>query len=333
MRYKSGLLGLILAGSVLVSPAFAADATTPEFTFRMADDSNPGQTLSETTGRWSDEINAQSHGRIHVQHFTSATLGDALALIQGVQNGTVDMIGTTVPNLAGVEKGLGLFSMPYLVDDVASARRLANSPVAASLLARLEDKRIKPFTLGTNGFLVITMRDRAIQKPEDLKGLRVRSLPNKINQAFYTTLGAVPVAIPYTQVYLALKQGVVDGIESSLTGVYTTKLYEVAKNVSLTNHAWLPQVFAMNLAAFKKLPPDLQKVVADAAKVAADQSWDMEEKGAENFRKLIQDKGTQVGDVADKAAFRKVLQPVYDQFGPELGSADLVQMQKFGKAQ
>src|SRR5262249_29953865 len=133
MPWRRLYSAVTIAASLLMSSAFATETAKPQFTFRLADDSIPGQTLSDTAQRWADEINAESHGRIRVQHFTNKSLGDDLSLIQGLRNGSIDMLATAIPNLTGVEASLGLFSTPFLVEDSASARRLADSPVAAKL--------------------------------------------------------------------------------------------------------------------------------------------------------------------------------------------------------
>jgi len=323
------LLGLVQFGTgAAIASAQTQAPVTPEFTFKCADDSYPGQTLSDTTGIWADEINKRSHGRIHVDHFTSATLGSSVTLIQQLRLGAIEMVGSTVPNLAGIDGHLAAFTMPFLFEDANVARKAANGATAVALLGELEAQGIKGLNLGTNGFQVLTMRDKAILTPADLKGLRIRSLPSKIDTAAISALGANPTPIVYAQLYLALQNGTVDGTESSLSAVGAIKAYEVAKYISLTYHAWLPQIFIMNLKAFQSLPPDLQKVVTDSARYAADLSWQREEIAA---TKLVQDytsRGMKINTIANRAAFRDLMRPVYDQMGPDIGTDTLAKLRQ-----
>lgn len=297
-----------------------AQQMAPEFIFRCADDSYPGQTLSDTTGIWADEINKRSHGRIHVEHFTSATLGNSVTLIQQARLGAVDMVGSTIPNLVGIDSRLAVFTMPFLFDGPAAAHRAASSATTATLLKVLEDKGIKAFDLGTNGFQVLTMRDKPVREPSDLKGLRIRSLPSKLNSSTLSAFGADPTPIVYAQLYVAMQNGTVDGTESSLSAVGAIKLYEVAKYVSLTYHSWLPQIFIMNLNTFKKLPPDLQKVVTDAAHDVAETTWKREDLSEQSLIRDYTAKGMKVNQVPDRAAFRKLLDPVYASMTAQFGS-------------
>lgn len=318
------LLALMQVG-VTTRPAAAA---APEFTFKCADDSYPGQTLSDTTGMWADEINKRSHGRIHVEHYTSATLGSSVTLIGQLRLGAVEMIGSTVPNLVGIDGRLAAFTMPFLYENAAQARKSSSSPAAWALLNGLQDKGIKAFDLGTNGFQVLTMRDRDVKTPADVKGLRIRSLPSKINTATLTAFGADPTPIVYAQLYVALQNGTVDGTESSLSAVGAIKMYEVAKNISLTYHAWLPQIFLMNLKAFQSLPPDLQKVVAEAAHDVASRTWKREDDAEATLIREYTAHGMKINQKPDRAAFQKLLGPVYDELSPSVGADAIAKLRQ-----
>jgi len=305
-------------------PAQAAD---PLYTFRLATAGNVGQPLYETAKAWADEINTKSNGRIHVDVFPNSQLGDEPASVQGVLTGTIDMGAITIPPWTTVEPRLGVFALPYIFRSIQQAEAKAKSPTALGILNSLEAKGAKAFALGDDGWLVISSK-KALRAPADFSNVRIRVLPGPIDAATMKAFGAQPQQVAYAEMYLALKQGVIDAAEASLTGQYTSKMYEVTKFLALTNHLWLPDILVMNSAKFAALPPDLKTIVTNAAQVAVAVSFADEAKLTEDYSKRLAANGMEVIRYTDIAPFQAAARPVWDQFSDRIGKPLIDEMAK-----
>ena len=165
-------------------------------------------------------------------------------------------------------------------------------------------------------------KPRPITSPADFAGLKIRVQNDPVQIDTFKTLGSVPTATAFSEVYSALQTGVIDGAENSATSVRNMKHFEVAKFFSLTEHMRLPDLLIMNLAAFNKLPADLQKVLMDTAKQAElfqRKAWlDAEDADL----KFIEEKGMKINKVEQKP-FVDAAKPVYDKYGAKFG--DLIE--------
>jgi TRAP-type transport system periplasmic protein len=330
-----GLAGMSIAACALVT-AFGFTAlksdranAADKFEFRLADDSNAGETLSDVAQWFADQVTKRSNGRVTITHFTSSTLGTGSALIQGVKNGSIDMINLGASFYVQLYKPLGVLGVPFLFENDGAAKKAAESATASKLLAGLGDKGLNGLALGSNGWIDIITHDKAVKQLSDLKGMRIRALPSQIDIKTLTAFGAVPVHLESKQLYLALRQGTVDGVEATLHLAAKAKLAEVAKYVTLTRQSWLPMIMSMNMAQYKKLPPDLQALVSKTATEAMAMSWAEEQREEVKYDKALKDEGMTVIKLAPKAAaeFHAAAKAVYPGFASIVGADNLKAMQ------
>ena len=315
----------LVTGARPFAPAVASAQTPATFEFKLADDSNPGETLSDV-GQWfADEVTKQSRGRITIKHFTSSTLGGGSSVVQGARGGWIDISAEGMSYYISILPELGAFTVPYMFSNPDQARRAANSAAGQAMLADLKSKGLVALGIGTNGWIDILTRNKAIQTPADFKGLRLRTLPSAVDVATMKALGAEAVNLETSQVYVSLQQGLVDGAEVTLHLTAGAKLYEVTKNYNMTHQSWLPFVMAMNLDQFNKLPPDLQKLMTRIATEAVARSWPEEEKEDSGYQQKLKADGLLFSTYspADIAAFRAVTEPLYPTFGVSIGQDNL----------
>jgi len=175
--------------------------------------------------------------------------------------------------VSAVVPELGVFDIPCLFRDVAHAKAVAQGPVGAAIAAKFADKGLTLLALGKQGFRNITNSKHPIRTPDDLKGLKIRVIPNEIYLMTFKALGAEVVPMDFPLVYAALKDGRLDGQENPVPTIANSRFNEVQKYLTLTGHFFAPIAFVANRAMFEQLDPNDQAALIAAAKAAAEVTW------------------------------------------------------------
>jgi tripartite ATP-independent transporter DctP family solute receptor len=203
-----------------------------------------------------------------------------------------------------------------------------DGPIGQDLLAKFETKGIKALGWAENGFRHMTNNKRPVNTPDDLKGLKMRTMENPVHIAAYKGFGIVPTPMAFTEVFTALQQGTVDGQENPLSVITAAKFEQVQKHLSLTGHVYSPAVILMSKAAFDKLSADDKKHFMDAAaegiKANRARVDDDDAKGVADLKS----KGMQVVEV-DKSKFQTALTPVFAEFNKQFGQANIDKIRNF----
>jgi len=218
---------------------------------------------------------------------------------------------------------LGVFDIPFLFRDAAHAKAVAQGPVGASIAGKFGDKGLTLLALGKQGFRHITNSKRPIRTPDDLKGLKIRLIPNEMYLMSFKALGADAVPMEFPLVYAAMKDGRLDGQENPIPTIANSRFYEVQKYLTLDAHTFAPIGFVANRAMFEQLETADQAVLIAAAKAAAETTWQaqLDDQRLEDLRKG----GMEVIDKFDRQPFvdaLKSLDPEFEKrFGKELIAA------------
>src|SRR5690606_737156 len=210
------------------------------------------------------EVEKNSDGRIAIDIRPAAVLGGDVEIIEQTQMGLVHISIPPTGNLANFNEKMYLFDLPFLISDDASMKRVLDGEVGTELLGTLEPNNLHGIAMWGAGFRHMTNNIRPITGPDDLKGIKMRTLQAPTILSTYRAYGANPTAMAYTEVYNGLQQGVVEGQENPLANIDSMKFYEVQKYMTMTNHIYHTYGAVMNKAAWESLPPDLQKVVKEA---------------------------------------------------------------------
>jgi tripartite ATP-independent transporter DctP family solute receptor len=273
--------------------------------------------------RMADEVGAKSGGRIEVQVFPNQQLGNERDMIEGMQLGTIDLAVINTPLLAGFDSRFLIFDMPFLFNDWAHVNKMLMSNIGADLLASLESRQLKAFGFSTAGFRHVLNYKKPVASPEDMAGLKIRTLDNPVHVAIMNAMGANATPMQYSEVATALRQHTVDGLDSPAPAAVTEKFYETNKYLSLTGHVFTGVIYLMGLNRYKALPADLQQIINDGAKIgAATETEQYNNFDTKSLEVLMQDHGMEINQV-DKAAFRARMQPVFDRFQDRVGK-DLI---------
>jgi len=264
--------------------------------------------------------------RIVIDERGGSTLGSETAVLAAMQQGAVDMGTLSGSVVSAVVPEFGVFDVPFLFRDAGQAKAVADGPVGRELAKHFAGKGLVLLAIGKQGFRNITNSKRPIRTPDDLKGLKIRVLPNDIYKMTFKALGAETVPMELTLVYAALKDGRIDGQENPVATIATSHFEEVQKYVSLTGHFFAPIAFVANREMFESLKPADQAAVVAAAKAGAEATWNA---GAEDeARKLDQLRkgGMEILDHVDRQPFIDAVKPLEPEFEKRFGQDVLAQI-------
>jgi tripartite ATP-independent transporter DctP family solute receptor len=222
-----------------------------------------------------------------------------------------------------------ILDVPFLFRDYAHARAVLDGPIGQELLQKFDARGMKALAWGENGFRHMTNSKRAVNAPEDLKGLKMRTMENPVHVQAYKGFGIIPTPMAFSEVFTALQQGTVDGQENPLSVITSAKFDQVQKYLTLTGHVYSPCVFLMNKGAFDKLSAADKTAFLEAAKegVKANRMRvDSDEKMAVAD---LRAKGMTVVDQVDKTRFQSALSPVYADFEKQFGKANLDRIRNY----
>ena len=208
--------------------------------------------------------------------------------------------------------------LPFLFRDREHAYKVLDGPIGEGLLDAFSVKQIKGLAFWENGFRQITNNVRPIDKPEDLKGIKIRTMENKIHLAAFRAFGASPTPMAWSEVYTALQQGTIDGQENPIAIVYTSKLAEVQKYLALTGHFYSPALLLMSMKAYNSLPEDIRKIILDTALECATFERNLLRDDEAKQLEELKAKGMQV-TTPNKKPFQDAAAPVFKEFEAQFG--------------
>ena len=275
------------------------------------------------------EVERRTSGRYKVQTFYSSALGAERESVEGVQLGTLDLTLTSTGPLPNFVPDVAILDIPFVFRDYAHARAVLDGPIGQDLLTKFQAKGMVGLAWAENGFRHMTNSKRPVNVPDDLRGLKMRTMENPIHIEAYRQFGILPTPMAFTEVFTALQQGTVDGQENPLSVITAAKLDQVQKYLSLTGHVYSPAVFLMNKAQWDKLSQADKQAFLDAAKEAVKAN---RARVDEDERKAVADlraKGMTVAENVDKAKFQAALEPVYADFGKRFGQANIDRIKNY----
>jgi tripartite ATP-independent transporter DctP family solute receptor len=242
--------------------------------------------------------------------------------IEGLQIGTIDLVATSTGPVGGFVPQMLVVDLPFLFRDNRHVDKVLDGPIGKGLLKDLSKAGIKGIAFWENGFRNLTNNKHPVNKPEDVKGLKLRTMENEVHMDAFRTLGADPTPMTWGEVYTSLQQGVIDGQENPINIIRTHKIYEVNKYLALTGHVYSPALLLMNENKFKSLSPDLQKALMEAGKEAAKFERKFIRDNEAKMLEELKGFGMQV-TYPDKKLFRKATEPTYKKYEARFGK-DLI---------
>jgi tripartite ATP-independent transporter DctP family solute receptor len=273
----------------------------------------PGNPRHEASVRFAEVVKAKSGGRLEVQVAPSAQLGDDAAMVTALRTGALDLSANSQGAVANAVPEYAAFGMPFLFANLAQAWKVLDGPLGKELAERSAEKGLVVLGYWDNGIRHMSNSKKPLLKPEDLKGMKMRTPPDAVTVDIMQSLGAEAQQIRFAELYVALQQGVVDGQENPLMNIHASKLYEVQKFISLTGHKYEMTPFLMSKRTWDRLSDADRRVIQEAAAEATVLQRKLSQESDEKLVADLKAKGIRV-DTVDKTAFERATSAVDDKW-------------------
>lgn len=319
----------LLAGCSSNNPAPAetpgndAAENAETIVLRLADTHNDGYVTVEADREFARLVEEKTEGRVKVEVYPGAVLGDEKATIEQAQFGAIDFVRTSISPLSEFNKELGILMLPYLYRDVDHMFNVLDGEIGDAFLESLEENNILGLTWFDGGARNFYNTKQEVKSVEDLKGMKIRVQESKLMMDLVTSLGAIPTPMAFGDVYSALQTGVIDGAENNWPSYFSTSHYEVAKYYTVDEHTRAPEVILISKMTFDKLSAEDQEAIKEAAREASlfqRVEWAKEEAAAEE---AVVAKGAVITRLESNQEFQDAVQSMYAEFGA--GYEDLVE--------
>jgi C4-dicarboxylate-binding protein DctP len=321
MKLRALAIGLTAATFSLA--AFAQQPIVIKFSHVVANDTPKGKGADFFKMK-AEEL---TRGKVKVEVYPNSTLYKDKEEMEALQLGAVHMLAPSLAKFGplGV-KEFEVFDLPFMFDDYDQLHKVTNGPIGKSLLNKLEAKGILGLAYWDNGLKVMSA-NKPLRNPEDFKGQKMRIQSSNVLDAQMRALGALPQKMAFSEVYQALQTGVVDGTENPPSNLYTQKMHEVQKYVTLSDHGYLGYAVIVNKKFWDGLPADIRKQLDDAMEQATRYANQIAK--IENDTALDNVKKSGKSEIItltpeQKKAWKKSLVKVHDQMADRVGK-DLIQ--------
>ncbi len=322
MVFRRIALAAMLA-ALVAAPAFAQSPIVIKFSHVVAQDTPKGKG-ADYFKKLAEE---RTKGKVKVEVYPNSQLYKDKEELEALQLGAVQMLAPSLAKFGplGVRE-FEVFDLPYIFDGYDDLHKVTYGAVGAGLMKKLEPKGIIGLAYWDNGFKVMSA-NKALHKPEDFRGLKMRIQSSKVLDSQMRALGAIPQVMAFSEVYQALQTGVVDGTENPPSNLYTQKMHEVQKYVTLSDHGYLGYAVIVNKKFWDGLPADIRKTLDECMKettkhvneIAKKENDDslaaVEKSGKSQLIKLTPD---------EKKAWKKALIKVHKENESRIGK-DLIQ--------
>jgi tripartite ATP-independent transporter DctP family solute receptor len=321
-------VGGVLFSGVLIATlavgAVPADIRAAEFDLVEAHTTTQDHPYTLGMVRYAQLVRERTQGRGSIQIHHSRQLGDERQVVEGLQLGTVQLTVTSTGPLGGFVPDVNVLDLPFLFRDAAHAYKVLDGDIGRDLLGKFETVGIKGLAFWENGFRHVTTSKKPVERPADLKGLKIRVMENRVHQAAFRQLGADATPMAWGEVFTSLQQGLLDAQENPIPIVSTFKLYEVQKYLALTAHVYSPAPVLLSKKSWDRMPPDIQKLLLDTAIEVARVQRQLNRTQEQKQIGELKTKGMIIIEEPDRAAFREAMKPVFEQYQGQFGK-ELVQ--------
>jgi tripartite ATP-independent transporter DctP family solute receptor len=279
--------------------------------------------------KFAELVQAKSGGKMKVNLFFGATLGSDQAITTSIQGGTVEMSVMNSGILASLAKELAIFDFPFLFANEKESDAIVDGPVGKKMHKLLEEKGVVGLAYWELGYRQMTNSRRALNKVEDIDGLKLRVIPNPINVDWVKALGANPTPMPFPEVYGGLESKAIDGQENPIAVIAANKFWEVQKFVALTNHQYNPQSVIFSKKVWDTLSAAEKKIIDDSADESAKFQREQSRAAVAANLELLKKNGMTVTQFSPEEVnkLREKMKPVIAKYSASVGEATVNEVQ------
>jgi TRAP-type transport system periplasmic protein len=325
--WKKTLMGVILPGVLLLGACSsgtteggsseAIKARTIKAGIGLNEDHPQGLGLK----KFKEIVEEKSGGKMKVQNFYAATLGDDQKMTEALQGGLQEITIPSTSPMVGMVKEYGIFDFPFLFNTHEEADAILDGPVGQKLLDKLPEHNLVGLGYWENGFRHLTNSKHPVETADDFKGLKIRTMQNEVHLDAFKELGSNPTPMAFSEVFTALESKTVDGQENPLATIKSNKFNEVQDYLSLTRHVYTPFVFLVSKKFWDDLSKEEQKILQDAAVEAGKYQRKLSREEDVKAVKDLESEGMKVNEVSDeeKEALKEIIKPVTDKYSEKFG--------------
>ncbi|WP_212526119.1 TRAP transporter substrate-binding protein [Actibacterium sp. MT2.3-13A] len=315
------LAGALTLGVSLLGGSVEAEEINLRLAWLSAD--SPRDPYAITANAFKTAIEEAMPGRVSVALFPNRQLGDDKEILEGMQFGTIDMGLITNAVVANVEPTYQLLDLPFLFGNSKQSHAFLDGPIGQELAGNLRRHNLVSLGAAEGGFRNMINNSRPVTKPADVVGVKYRTMQNPVFIEMFDSLGGNPVPMAWGEVFTAMQQGTVDGLEIPSAVVQANNFFEVTKYLSQTRHTYSAIHLLMSERSFSRLPEDIQKAVIEAGRTALEVERQTVAMNEHEILESLKASGMEINDVEDVAPFREAVQGVYSRFEASIG-ADLL---------
>jgi C4-dicarboxylate-binding protein DctP len=313
----------LLLGLGWISTAQAAAPIVIKFSHVVTKEAPKGK----ATDRFAELVNQRLKGRVEVQAFHNSSLYKDREEIEALQLGAVQLLAPSTAKLVPWFPQYQVFDLPYLFADQKHAYKAMTDPrVTAKLFPLIKSRGMLGLAAWDNGFKHMTSNKCPIVKPEDMKGQKIRVQSSKVLEEQFRLVGATPRVMAFGEVYNALERGVVDGEENTFTNVYSQKMHEVQKCLTVSAHGYIAYVVLTNAAFWEGLPRGIRKVLEDTLAEVTKWQWELSAQEQQEAYQKVQEYARDAGKLQitvltpeQRKQWATAFQPVHKKFESAIG--------------
>lgn len=312
MRLKSIIRYTLLTTTALAGLALAASASAA--TWRGWNIHNPNYPNSVALKHFAQTITQKTGGDIQATVYNNAVLGDQTDAIQQVMSGAINFANFNMSPMGQYVPKTDVLSLPYLFDSVSQMHHVMDGPIGDQFAAAMKKKGLVVLSWFDSGARSFYNSKHPIKKPADLKGMKIRVQDNDLYVDMVAALGGNATPMPFSDVYQALKNGVIDGAENNYPSYRETNHYEVAKYYSTDDHLIIPECLCIAKRSWDALSSKEQKIVRQAALAAATEQRRLWAKDSRKAKQYVAEHGAKINEIENLKPFQDAMKPVYQKF-------------------
>jgi TRAP-type transport system periplasmic protein len=325
MHFNKNILAIVAASAATLFGAATPAAAAPQFTLRAAHYFKEDHPWNKGLMFFAKKVGEDSKGRIQIDIFNGGVLGSEAQTMQFAKDGSLDFTVADPSAGSPFAKELDFFALPFLFRDYGHWQKSLDGAPGKQYAKLIEDKtgiKILGYWGGSSRNVLSTKKP--VTSMADMKGFRLRLISSPLKVNVWKAVGASPTPIAYMETYLAMKSGVVDGMENESVSVRDMKFYEPAPYIARTEHEFTVRPLFMSKKSFDKLPPDLQQVVLKDAEEATVYERKAEAEANQAADNEMQTKFHVKFNTIDKVPFKEATKPVIADFARNMGLTDLL---------
>lgn len=306
MHKKSFAVGLFALFAVVAVSSSGFAKTV----IKLGTSTQPSHIYNLAAERFGEIVAEKSGGEIEVQVFPAGQLGSERDMVEGLQLGSLEMTLTSTGPMGNFVPQVKLFNLPFLFKDRESCYQVLDGEIGTQIADRFVKVGIRSLGWFENGFRNITNSKVAVNKPEDMKGIKIRVMEDDVFILTMKALGASPLPMAFGELYTALEQKTVDAQENPLAVIHSSRFFEVQKYLAMTGHFYSPAVLLISEITWQTLSPEQQAIITDAAAQARDYERELSLKADQELEAACAKEGMVVTH-PDKAPFAAAVASVY----------------------